>query len=84
MLPVRGHRAQIRSVHLAVKNDETEASAIAFVLDGKTPDQVVTERLDAEPTLARAAPNGRASPCDTTKARLVIERAEEVSQPDTG
>jgi hypothetical protein len=53
------------------------------VLGGKTPDQIVTERLEAEPTLARAAPNGRAGPCDTTKARLIAERAKEVSQPDT-
>ena len=52
------------------------------VLDGKTPDQFVTERLEAEPALARAAPNGRAGPCDTTKARLIVERAKEVSQPD--
>ncbi len=52
------------------------------VLDGKTPDQIVTECLEAEPTLARAAPNGRAGPCDTTRARLIAERAKEVSQPD--
>ncbi len=53
------------------------------VLDGKTPDQVVTERLEAEPTLARVAPNGRAGPCGTTKTRLIVERAKEVSQPDS-
>ena len=41
------------------------------VLAGKTPDQIVTERLEAEPTLAHAAPNGRAGPCDTTKARVI-------------
>ena len=52
------------------------------VLAGKTPDQIVTERLEAEPTLARAAPNGRGGPCDTTKARLIAERAKEVSQPN--
>ena len=54
------------------------------VLDGRTPDQVVAERLEAEPGLARAAPNGRAGPCDTTKARFIAERAKEVSQPDRG
>ena len=53
------------------------------VLDGKTPDQIVTERLKAEPALARAAQNGRAGPCDTTRARLIAERAKEVSQPDS-
>ena len=53
------------------------------VLDGKTPDQVAAERIEAEPELARAKPHGRAGPCDTTKARLVVEAAKEVSQPDT-
>ena len=43
------------------------------VLDGKTPDQVIAERLKAEPKLARVAPNGRAGPCDTTRARLIAE-----------
>ena len=52
------------------------------VLDGRTPDQVVTERLEAQPKLARTAPSGRAGPCDTTKARLIADRAKEVSQPD--
>ena len=53
------------------------------VLDGKTPDQVVVERIEAEPELARAKPHGRAGPCDTTKARLVVEAAKEISQPDS-
>ena len=53
------------------------------VLDGRTPDQVVAERLEAEPTLARASPNGRAGPCDTTKARLIVGRAKEASQLDS-
>lgn len=53
------------------------------VLDGKTPDRVVAERIEAEPELARATSQGRAGPCDTTKARLVAEAAKEVSQPDT-
>jgi transposase InsO family protein len=55
------------------------------VLDGKTPDQVVAERLEALPTLNR--PQGvlqkRASPCDITKARFIAEAAKEVSQPDS-
>ena len=53
------------------------------VLDSRTPNQVVAGRLGTEPGLARAALNGRAGPCDTTKARLVAGRAREVSQPDT-
>jgi transposase InsO family protein len=53
------------------------------VLEGKTPDQVVAERLKAKPTLAKAKPQGRAGPCDMTKARLIANRAKEVSQPDS-
>ena len=53
------------------------------VLDGKTPDQAVAGHLDAKPKLANPAPQGRAGPCDATKARLTVERVKEVSQPDT-
>ena len=53
------------------------------VLDGKTPDQVVAERLKAKPELANARRHGRAGPCDTTKARLIAQAAKEVSQPNT-
>ena len=52
------------------------------VLDGKTPDQVVAERLKARRKLARAKPEGRAGPEDIAKARLIAEAAKEVSQPD--
>ena len=52
------------------------------VPDGKTPDQVVTERLKAKQSLAKGKPQGRAGPCDTTKARLIAESANEVSQPN--
>jgi len=54
------------------------------VLEAKTPDQAVAERLTAKPALAKAKPFGRAGPCDITKARLIADRAKEVSQPDTG
>ena len=47
------------------------------VLEGKTPDQVVAERLTVKPVLAKAKPSGRASPCDITKARLIAESAKE-------
>jgi transposase InsO family protein len=53
------------------------------VLGGKTPDQVVAERLKARRKLARAKPEGRAGPEDIAKARLIAEAAKEVSQPDT-
>ena len=53
------------------------------VLDGKTPDQVVAERLKARRKLARATPEGRAGPEDIAKARLIADAAKEVSQPDT-
>ena len=52
------------------------------VLDGRTPDQVVAERLAERPELANATPHGRAGPCDATKARLIAQAAKEVSQPD--
>ena len=53
------------------------------VLDGRTPDQLVAERLATRPELANAKPHGRASPCDATKARFIAEAAKEVSQPDS-
>ena len=53
------------------------------VLDGKTPNQVVAERLKARRRLARGKPEGRAGPGDVAKARSIVEAAKEVSQPDT-
>lgn len=53
------------------------------VLNGRTPNQIVAERLKAEPKLANAAPHARAGPWDTTKARLIVDAAKEGSQPDT-
>ena len=53
------------------------------VLEGKTPNQVAAEHLKAEPRLANPAPFDRAGPCDTTKARLIVDAAKEVSQPDS-
>jgi transposase InsO family protein len=53
------------------------------VLEGKTPDQIVAERLKARRKLARAKPEGRAGPEDIAKARLIAEAAKEVSQPDS-
>ena len=53
------------------------------VLDGRTPNQVIAEHLKATPELANPAVLGRANPCDTTKARLIVNAAKEVSQPDS-
>ena len=53
------------------------------VLEGKTPNQVGAEHLKAKPDLANPAPHGQAVPCDATKARLIADRAKEVSRPDS-
>src|SRR5215213_7109476 len=52
------------------------------VLDGKTPDQVVAERLKARRELANPKPQGRAGPDDIAKARRIAEAAKDVSPPD--
>lgn len=52
------------------------------VLEGKTPGQVVRERLKARRQLARGTPKGRAKPDHIAKARLIAEAAKEVSRPD--
>jgi transposase InsO family protein len=52
------------------------------VLDGKTPDKVVVERLKAHRKLTRGKPEGRAGPEDIAMARLIVEGAKDVSQPD--
>ena len=48
------------------------------VLDGKTPDQVVAERLRSRRRLARPRPEGAAA-----DARLIAEAGNDVSPPDT-
>ena len=53
------------------------------VLGGKTPDQVVAERLKKRRKLANPKPEGRAGPDDIARARLIAEAAKEVSSsPD--
>ena len=52
------------------------------VLDGKTPNQIVAERLKARRQFAPAKTHGRAGPDEIAKARLIAEAAKEVSQPD--
>src|SRR5215208_1396718 len=52
------------------------------VLDGKTPDQVVAERLKARRKLANPKPHGRAGPADIAEARAIAEAAKDVSPRD--
>ena len=52
------------------------------VLDGKTPNQIVAERLKARRQLVNTKTHDRAGPDDIIKARLIVETAKEVSQPD--
>ena len=53
------------------------------VLEGKTPEQVVAERLQARRKLARGEPEGWAGPDDIARARDIVEAAKDVSQPDS-
>ncbi len=53
------------------------------VLGGKTPDQVVAERLKTRRKLANPKPHGRAGPADIAEARAIAEAAKDVSPPDT-
>jgi transposase InsO family protein len=50
------------------------------VLDGRTPNEVVAERLKARRKLANAMPHGRAGPDDIARARRIAEAAKEVSR----
>src|SRR3954465_736461 len=52
------------------------------VLDGRSPDEVVRERLAQERGLANPGYRPPFDPCVLPKAMLVIERAKDVSQPD--
>jgi len=54
-----------------------------LVLAARTPNQVVQERLASNNSANHPETNNRAGPCDLTKARLIVEAAEEVSQPDS-
>ena len=52
------------------------------VLEGKTPDQVVAERLKARGKLACSEPERQAGSADIARARDIAEAAKDVSQPD--
>jgi transposase InsO family protein len=53
------------------------------VLKGRSPDQVVRDRLSAKPELASQLYQPPADPCVLPKAMVIVERAKEVSQPDS-
>src|SRR4051812_6130017 len=53
------------------------------VLDGRSPEEVVRERLAQDRGLANPGYRPPSDPCVLPRAMLVIERAKEVSQPDT-
>jgi transposase InsO family protein len=53
------------------------------VLGGRSPDEVVRERLARDEGLANPGHRPPPDPCVVPKAMLVVERAKDVSQPDT-
>jgi hypothetical protein len=53
------------------------------VLQGRTPNQVVAERLAARRKLRGTKHSGQARPQDIASARIIVENAKDVSQPDT-
>ena len=53
------------------------------VLDGHSPDEIVRERLVRDRGLANPGYRPPSDPCVMRKALLVIERAKDVSQPDS-
>jgi transposase InsO family protein len=53
------------------------------VLGGRSPEQVVRERLEHDAGLTNPAYRPPPDPCVLPKALLVVERAKDVSQPDT-
>jgi hypothetical protein len=52
-------------------------------LQGRTPNQVVAERLAARRKLRGTKPVGQAGPHDIATARIIVENAKDVSQPDS-
>ena len=53
------------------------------VLDGRSPEEVARERLAQDRGLANPGYRPPSDPCVLPRAMLVIERAKEVSQPDS-
>ena len=53
------------------------------VLDGRSPEEVVRERLAQDKRLTNPSYHPPADPCVLPRALLVVEAAKEVSQPDS-
>jgi hypothetical protein len=53
------------------------------VLNGRSPEEVVRERLAKDEGLANPAYRPPPDPCVLPKALLVVARAKDVSQPDS-
>jgi transposase InsO family protein len=53
------------------------------VLDGRSPEEVVRERLERDTSLANPGYRPPPDPCVLPKAMLVVEHAKDISQPDT-
>ena len=53
------------------------------VLQGRTPNRAVAERLAARRKLRGIKPAGQAGPQDIAKARIIAENAKDVSEPDS-
>jgi hypothetical protein len=53
------------------------------VLGGRSPEEVVRERLARDRSLANPGYHPPPDPCVLPKALLVVERAKDVSQPDS-
>lgn len=52
------------------------------VLNGKTPSQIVAERLAAKRRWRNVRLAGQATPADIARAQIIVETAKDASQPD--
>jgi transposase InsO family protein len=77
---VAGHRALER---LLEGFNQAYNARRQRVLDGRSPEEVVRERLAQDRGLADPGYRPPFDPCALPRAMLVIERAKDVSQPDT-
>ena len=73
-------------VHLDVKHlpklRTADGECRERVLDGRSPEEVVRERLAQDRGLTNPGYRPPSDPCALPRAMLVIERAKDVSQPD--
>ena len=79
-ITVAGHRDLER---LLEGFDQAYNARRQRVLDGRSPDEVVRERLAQDRSLANPGYRPPSDPCVLPKAMLVVGRAKDVSQPDT-